>query len=118
MIMERVVVLSAWPNKFICYNPSYNYTLKKKKLFPPYWINFLWNKQTEKQTLYEHTLFFPSGTDPAGPLFKDDGPECRLDKTDALYVDAIHVDASPNVGLGIDIPVRMKIEKHLPRENG
>ncbi|XP_072023681.1 pancreatic lipase-related protein 2-like [Amphiura filiformis] len=39
-----------------------------------------------------------TGLDPAGPLYKDTKPSCRLDKKDALYVDVIHTDIR---GLGI-----------------
>ncbi|XP_788536.1 pancreatic triacylglycerol lipase [Strongylocentrotus purpuratus] len=48
-----------------------------------------------------------SGLDPAGPFFRDEGfefrdngPECRLDPTDAIFVDVIHTDANEITGLG------------------
>lgn len=51
--------------------------------------------------------FFHSGLDPAGPCFRDEGfefrdngPDCRLDPTDAIFVDVIHTDANEITGLG------------------
>ncbi|XP_071493846.1 inactive pancreatic lipase-related protein 1-like [Diadema antillarum] len=46
-----------------------------------------------------------TGTDPAGPLYKADGPECRLDPTDALFVDVIHSDGNDRIGLGTSLPM-------------
>ncbi|XP_033628973.1 lipase member I-like [Asterias rubens] len=42
-----------------------------------------------------------SGLDPAGPNFNLNDPACRLDPTDALFVDVIHSDAEL-LGLGIE----------------
>ncbi|XP_041477709.1 pancreatic lipase-related protein 2-like isoform X1 [Lytechinus variegatus] len=48
-----------------------------------------------------------TGLDPAGPYFRDEGfdfrnngPQCRLDPTDAIFVDVIHTDANDITGLG------------------
>ncbi|XP_789118.3 pancreatic lipase-related protein 2 [Strongylocentrotus purpuratus] len=46
-----------------------------------------------------------TGSDPAGPFFRDDEPECRLDPTDALFVDVIHGDGNDNIGLGTSLPM-------------
>ncbi|XP_033640396.1 pancreatic lipase-related protein 2-like [Asterias rubens] len=41
-----------------------------------------------------------SGLDPAGPNFSLNDPSCRLDPTDAIFVDVIHTDAEA-IGAGI-----------------
>ena len=43
----------------------------------------------------------------AGPYFENIDPRARLADTDAIFVDAIHTDASPllQIGLGISQPV-------------
>ncbi|XP_071493847.1 pancreatic lipase-related protein 2-like [Diadema antillarum] len=48
-----------------------------------------------------------TGLDPAGPYYRDEGfdfryngPQCRLDKTDALFVDVLHTDGNDITGLG------------------
>lgn len=46
--------------------------------------------------------------DAAGPGFEDTEPECRLDESDALFVDAIHTDSSTEEGGGIGITQRVK----------
>nr|XP_054766047.1 pancreatic triacylglycerol lipase-like isoform X2 [Lytechinus pictus] len=53
-----------------------------------------------------------SGLDPAGPYFRDEGfdfrdngPDCRLDPTDAIFVDVIHTDANDITGLGQMLPL-------------
>ena len=42
------------------------------------------------------------GVDPAGPIFYDNSKDARLNKGDAKFVQALHMDAGE---LGIDIPV-------------
>ncbi|CAG5132305.1 unnamed protein product, partial [Candidula unifasciata] len=48
-----------------------------------------------------------SALDAAGPYFTDTPPPVRLDRTDAKFVDAIHVDAEPNslIALGTPTPI-------------
>ncbi|XP_038073631.1 pancreatic lipase-related protein 2-like [Patiria miniata] len=41
-----------------------------------------------------------SGLDPAGPYYTSNDPACRLDASDAIFVDVIHTDAEA-VGAGI-----------------
>ncbi|EDV23023.1 uncharacterized protein TRIADDRAFT_57866 [Trichoplax adhaerens] len=40
-----------------------------------------------------------TGLDPAAPLFQDMVTDIRLDKTDALFVDVIHTDTNPFIGI-------------------
>nr|XP_054766048.1 pancreatic lipase-related protein 2-like [Lytechinus pictus] len=46
-----------------------------------------------------------TGLDPAGPSFRGVDPECRLDPSDALFVDNIHTDTHEILGMGILEPV-------------
>ncbi|XP_017487266.1 PREDICTED: pancreatic lipase-related protein 2-like, partial [Rhagoletis zephyria] len=45
-----------------------------------------------------------TGLDPAGPSFKDRQPKGRLWYSDAKFVDVIHTDAKPLVGMGYEEP--------------
>ncbi len=51
--------------------------------------------------------FFPSGLDPAGPLFEGYDPTVRLDEGDALYVDVVHSNGESLIvgGFGISEPI-------------
>eukprot|EP00057_Strongylocentrotus_purpuratus_P035021 XP_797449.2 PREDICTED: pancreatic lipase-related protein 2 isoform X2 [Strongylocentrotus purpuratus] len=46
-----------------------------------------------------------TGLDPAGPAFRGVDQECRLDPSDALFVDNIHTDTNRVLGMGILEPV-------------
>jgi len=48
-----------------------------------------------------------SGMDPAGPYFTNTLPMVRLDRTDAVFVDAMHTDGQPiiTIGLGTQQPM-------------
>ncbi|XP_072172535.1 inactive pancreatic lipase-related protein 1-like [Diadema setosum] len=48
-----------------------------------------------------------SALDAAGPSFEGTDPDCRLDETDALYVDAIHTDSSKLSEGGVGISQRV-----------
>nr|XP_006825446.1 PREDICTED: pancreatic lipase-related protein 2-like [Saccoglossus kowalevskii] len=57
-----------------------------------------------------------SGTDPAGPSYKDEESECRLDPNDAKFIDVIHVDGDGAgifdamiviMGVGLNITLRL-----------
>ncbi|XP_071506529.1 pancreatic lipase-related protein 2-like, partial [Diadema antillarum] len=54
---------------------------------------------------FQHGFGRITGTDPAGPLYRADEPECRLDPTDALFVDVIHSDSNDYIGLGTALPM-------------
>ena len=47
----------------------------------------------------EFFCFFSPGLDPAGPFFRENGVNFRLDPGDAEYVDVIHTSKS---GIGAD----------------
>ncbi|XP_038073630.1 pancreatic lipase-related protein 2-like [Patiria miniata] len=48
-----------------------------------------------------------TGLDPAGPNFRDNDPACRLDPTDAIFVDNIHSDGETllELGMGLQQPL-------------
>ena len=52
--------------------------------------------------LGNQTLGQITGMDPAGPNFEGTPPEARLWYTDAQFVDAIHTDIRPVIGLGME----------------
>lgn len=43
--------------------------------------------------------------DPSGVYFEDAGNELKLDPADALFVDVIHTDVSPKLGMGMQQPI-------------
>ncbi|XP_022105423.1 pancreatic lipase-related protein 2-like [Acanthaster planci] len=48
-----------------------------------------------------------TGLDPAGPNFENNDPKCRLDPTDAIFVDNIHSDGETllELGMGLEQPL-------------
>ena len=53
----------------------------------------------------------PRGLDPAGPNFEYNDPACRLDPTDATFVDVIHSDGETllELGMGLQQPVKQRL---------
>jgi hypothetical protein len=48
--------------------------------------------------MYDHMML--TGMDPAQPGFEDADPICRLDASDAKYVEIIHTNGLPFIPLG------------------
>lgn len=57
--------------------------------------------------MYQYTYFTSIALDAAGPAFEGTEPKCRLDESDALFVDAIHTDSSTAESNGIGIAQRV-----------
>ena len=56
--------------------------------------------------------FLPAALDAAGPSFEGTDPDCRLDETDALYVDAIHTDSNLLSEGGVGISQRVSCHQY------
>ena len=63
-------------------------------------------------------IFCPSGMDPAGPEFSGDlDNACRLDRSDALFVDAMHTDGEILIGGGAGLMDEVWLVKDFLKNN-